>query len=121
MLLHEVVRAHPCALTSSSHVPTVGHPLGLFGATRPPRAQLHGQPSFLTVIPDNIPRELVENPAWYPAIIKPRAGKPGKWDKIPGDPATGGPATWSDPTTRSPFDQAYMAYQSDPRFGGLIY
>ena len=76
--------------------------------------------SFLSVIPDAIPRELTDAVAWYPAIIRPKAGKPGKWDKIPGDPDTGTPATWSKPATRCTFDQAYMAYESG-RFGGIGY
>ena len=79
------------------------------------------RPALLPVVPDAIPRELVEDPSWYPAIIRPKAGKPGKWDKIPGDPETGKPATWSDPATRLPFARAFLAYQMDPRFGGIGY
>src|SRR5437868_5202423 len=77
-------------------------------------------PRWLTVEPATIPRELVEARAWYPAIIRPKRGKVGQWDKIPGDPATGEPARWSDPATRCTFDRAYMAYQSG-RFGGVGY
>jgi hypothetical protein len=51
-------------------------------------------PALLPVEPSNIPRELVQLKAWYPAIIRPKAnGKPGL-DKIPGDPATGRAALW---------------------------
>jgi putative DNA primase/helicase len=78
-------------------------------------------PTWLPVEPANIPHELVEAKAWYPAIIKPKAGKPGRWDKIPGDPKTGTPATWSDPATRCTFDRAFMAYQQDDRFAGIGY
>ena len=46
-------------------------------------------PRWLPVVPDAIPRELVDDPAWYPAAIRPKAGKPGVWDKIPSDPTTG--------------------------------
>jgi len=77
-------------------------------------------PKWLPVEPGNIPRELVDDVAWYPAIIKPKLGKVGRWDKIPGDPATGTPATWSDPATRCTFSDAYMAYQSG-RFPGIGY
>jgi hypothetical protein len=78
-------------------------------------------PRWLPVKPASIPRELVEAVAWYPAIIRPKVGKPGRWDKIPGDPATGQPATWSDPATRLTFDAAFMAYQRDERFDGIGY
>ena len=76
-------------------------------------------PTWLTVEPANIPRELVEAKAWYPALVTPRVGKPGKWNKIPADPTTGKKAEWSDPTTRLTFGAAYMAYQQDPRFDGV--
>ena len=77
--------------------------------------------AFLSVIPDAIPRELVDDRAWYPALVTPKPGKPGTWDKAPGNPATGKTATWSDPATRLTFGDAYMAYQSDPRFTGIGY
>ena len=76
--------------------------------------------TFLPVIPDAIPRELTDAVAWYPAIIRPKAGKVGRWDKIPGNPETGDPATWSDPATRCTFGTAFMAYESG-RFGGIGY
>jgi primase-polymerase (primpol)-like protein len=75
-------------------------------------------PALLPVEPSAIPRELVQLKAWYPAIIRPkRDGKPGL-DKIPGDPITGRPALWKDPSTRCSFSDAYMAYQSG-RFLGI--
>jgi primase-polymerase (primpol)-like protein/ribosomal protein L37AE/L43A len=75
---------------------------------------------WLPVIPDAIPRQLTDGRAWYPAIIRPKKNKPGKWDKIPGDPSTGQPATWSDPETRCTFGDAFMAYEAG-RFGGIGY
>jgi primase-polymerase (primpol)-like protein len=78
-------------------------------------------PDWLPVIVENIPADLVGDPSWYPALIKPKIGKPGKWDKIPGDPETAAAATWSDPATRCTFDVAYMAYQRDSRFTGIGY
>jgi putative DNA primase/helicase len=73
---------------------------------------------LLSVEPSAIPAELVRLKTWYPAIIRPkRNGKPG-FDKIPGDPVTGRPALWRDPSTRCTFDTAYMAYQSG-RFLGI--
>jgi primase-polymerase (primpol)-like protein len=77
------------------------------------------QPTWLSVIPENLPRELTDLRAWYPALIRPKLGKPGVWDKIPADPETAVPAKWSDPTTRCSFSDAYMAYQRDPRFHGV--
>src|SRR4051794_31214369 len=75
-------------------------------------------PDLLPVEPSNIPAELVRLTAWYPAIIRPkRDGKPGL-DKIPGDPVTGRPALWRDPSTRCTFDAAFMAYESG-RFLGI--
>jgi len=75
-------------------------------------------PALLPVEPSNIPRELVQLRAWYPAIIRPkRDGKPGL-DKIPGDPLTGRPALWKDPSTRCTFSDAFMAYESG-RFLGI--
>ena len=75
-------------------------------------------PALLPVEPSAIPIELVRLKAWYPAIIRPkRDGKPGL-DKIPGDPVTGRPALWKDPSTRCTFDVAYMAYESG-RFLGI--
>ena len=79
------------------------------------------RPTWLPIDPAGLPRPLVDDPSWYPALIKPKAGKPGKWDKIPGDPATGKPASWSDPATRLPFGAAFMAYQSSPAFAGVGY
>ncbi|HZO25301.1 MAG TPA: hypothetical protein VFH48_04830 [Chloroflexota bacterium] len=74
--------------------------------------------TLLPVEPSNIPDELVRLKAWYPAIIRPkRKGKPGL-DKIPGDPVTGRPALWRDPSTRCTFDVAFMAYESG-RFLGI--
>jgi putative DNA primase/helicase len=79
------------------------------------------RPQWLSVEPANIPVDLTVDPSWYPALIKPKAGKPGVWDKIPADPETAAPAKWSDPETRCTFDIAFMAYQRDPRFGGIGY
>jgi primase-polymerase (primpol)-like protein len=74
--------------------------------------------ALLAVEPAAIPRELTGLKAWYPAIIRPKAnGKPGL-DKIPGDPVTGRPALWRDPSTRCTFSEAYMAYESG-RFRGI--
>jgi hypothetical protein len=78
-------------------------------------------PAWLSVIPENLPRELVDDHAWYPGLITPRKNKPGKWNKKPADPETAKLAEWSDPTTRCTFDQAYMAYQRDPRFKCIGY
>lgn len=77
-------------------------------------------PTWLSVIPENIPRELTSARAWYPAIIRPKKNAPGKWDKRPGNPVDGSNALWSDPATRCSFSDAYMAYQSG-RFGGIGY
>jgi primase-polymerase (primpol)-like protein len=78
-------------------------------------------PIWLPVEPANIPTDLTRDPSWYPAIIRPKVGKPGVWDKIPANPETTAPAKWSDPSTRCTFDQAFMAYQRDPRFAGIGY
>ena len=78
-------------------------------------------PQWLSVIIENVPRELADDPSWYPALIRPRRGKVGKSDKIPADPITAEPATWSDPTTRCTLDAAFMAYQRDDRFNGIGY
>jgi primase-polymerase (primpol)-like protein len=78
-------------------------------------------PVWLTVIVENIPRDLAEDVAWYPALIRPRKNRVGKWDKIPADPSTAEPAKWSDPSTRCTLDVAYMAYQRDERFDGIGY
>ena len=77
-------------------------------------------PQWLPIIPDAIPRELTDTLAWYPAIIRPKATTVGHWDKIPGDPQTGQPAKWADPSTRCTFGEAFMAYESD-RFAGVGY
>jgi hypothetical protein len=77
-------------------------------------------PTWLPCDPAGIPRELTDAEAWYPALIRPKADKPGKYDKIPGDPATGTPARWSDKATRCTFGAAFMAYQSG-RFPGVGY
>jgi hypothetical protein len=93
-------------------------------AQSPPetRASEHStSPAWLFVVPENIPRELVDARAWYPALIRPKVGKVGQWDKIPGDPTTGQPSKWSEPSTRCTFSDAYMAYQRDERFGGIGY
>jgi primase-polymerase (primpol)-like protein len=76
-------------------------------------------PTWLPVVVENIPADLTSLKAWYPALIRPKRNKPGVWDKIPADPETAAPATWSNPETRCTFDDAYMAYQRDPRFHGL--
>lgn len=78
-------------------------------------------PRWLPVAPAAIPSVLTDEPSWYPAIIRAKARTVGKWDKIPGNPITGEPAKWSDPTTRCSFDVAFMAYQRDPRFAGIGY
>jgi primase-polymerase (primpol)-like protein len=88
----------------------------------PPFRARTAPPVWLPVVPDAIPRELTDAVAWYPAIIRPKAGKVGTWDKIPGDPKTGKPAKWSDPTTRCTFSTAFMAYESHPEwFSGIGY
>ncbi|MGE3913089.1 MAG: hypothetical protein AB7K36_27265 [Chloroflexota bacterium] len=82
------------------------------------QAAVSATTTLLPVEPSNIPAELVRLKAWYPAIIRPkRSGKPGL-DKIPGDPVTGRPALWKDPTTRCTFSSAFMAYESG-RFHGI--
>jgi primase-polymerase (primpol)-like protein len=87
-------------------------------ARRPALRVDTGAPVLLPVEPSAIPAELVRLKAWYPAIIRPKAnGKPGL-DKIPGDPVTGRPALWRDPSTRCTFSTAYMAYESG-RFLGI--
>jgi hypothetical protein len=74
---------------------------------------LTGAPSrWLPVIPDAIPRELTDTTSWYLAVITPKAGKVGVWDKVPSDPATARRATWSDPSTRCTFGEAFMAYEA---------
>jgi len=79
-------------------------------------------PQWLPVIPDAIPRELTDTVAWYPAIIRAKLDKIGKWDKRPGDPKTGTNATWSDPKTRVTFGEAFTAYESHPEwFDGIGY
>jgi primase-polymerase (primpol)-like protein len=80
-------------------------------------------PTWLPIVPDAIPRKLTDAQAWYPAIIKPKKNKPGKWDKIPGAVDEDGKvtaATWSDPETRWKFGVAFMAYESG-QFGGIGY
>jgi putative DNA primase/helicase len=79
----------------------------------------HLPPSWLPVEPANIPVDLTALTAWYPALIRPKKNKIGQWDKIPADPTTAEPAKWSNPATRCTFDDAYMAYQRDPRFAGI--
>jgi putative DNA primase/helicase len=76
-------------------------------------------PTWLPVIVENFPTDLTSLRAWYPALIRPKRGKVGQWDKIPADPETAAPAKWSDPSTRCTFSDAYMAYQRDPRFHGI--
>jgi hypothetical protein len=71
-------------------------------------------PRWLPVVADAIPRELRDITAWYPAIIRPTAGKVGKWDKRPGNPETGTNTKWSDPTTRCTFRDTFTAYESQP-------
>ena len=78
-------------------------------------------PNWLPVMIENIPRDLADDVAWYPALIRPKRGKVGKWDKIPADPSTAEPATWSDPSTRCTLDVAFMAYQRDDCFAGIGY
>jgi primase-polymerase (primpol)-like protein len=87
-------------------------------ASAPTRA---AQPSWLPVLVENIPPDLAADVAWYPALIRPKRNKPGAWDKIPADPETAEPAVWSDTSTRCTLDIAFMAYQRDPRFGGIGY
>jgi primase-polymerase (primpol)-like protein len=77
-------------------------------------------PRWLPVVPDAIPHELTDATSWYPAIIRPKAGKVGVWDKIPGDPSSSKPAAWSNPATRCTFGEAFMAYESG-RFQGVGY
>ena len=77
--------------------------------------------AWLAVDPSSIPPDLTNDPSWYPAVIRPKVGKVGQWDKIPADPTTAQPAPWSDPATRCSFDVAFMAYQRDARFGGIGY
>jgi primase-polymerase (primpol)-like protein len=90
--------------------------------TPAPPVPVVSRPTWLPVIPDMIPRELTDTVAWYPAIIRPKATKVGRWDKIPGNPTTGKPAKWSDPSTRCTFGEAYTAYEQRPEwFGGLGY
>lgn len=78
-------------------------------------------PEWLPVIVENIPPDLATDPSWYPALIRPKRGKPGVWDKIPADPVTAEPAEWSKPETRCTLSDAYMAYQRDDRFAGIGY
>ena len=68
-----------------------GNGPGVQTPTRPdrPRDGLISAPTWLSVVPDAIPRELTDATSWYPAIIRAKAGKVGVWDKIPGDPKTG--------------------------------
>ena len=77
-------------------------------------------PRWLPVVPDAIPRKLADTVrGTRPSSARSRR-KVGKWDKIPGDPQHGQPATWSDPATRCTFGDAFMAYESG-RFGGIGY
>jgi len=78
-----------------------------------------GGPAWLPVILENIPKRLADDPAWFPQLIRPKRGKVGKWDKIPADPTTAEPATWSDPSKHCTLNDAYMAYQRDRRFDGI--
>ena len=77
--------------------------------------------TWLPVIIENLPADLTEDASWYPGLITPRVGKPGKWNKQPADPTTAQLAEWSDPSTRCTFSDAYMAYQRDPRFKCIGY
>ena len=41
-------------------------------------------PTWLSVEPENIPRDLTADASWYAGLVTPRAGRPGKWNKQPG-------------------------------------
>lgn len=95
------------------------HGPGVDTPARPERAA--SGPRWLSFIADTIPHDLTNTAAWYPAVIRPKATV-GKWEKRPGDPKTGATATWSNPTTRCTFGQAFTAYELHPEwFDGIGY
>jgi primase-polymerase (primpol)-like protein len=79
-------------------------------------------PTWLSVEPSNIPRDLTDTPAWVVWRAEAVAGKVGKWTKIPyraTDPSR--KASSTDQSTWSSFANAYGAYQRDPSLHGIGY
>jgi putative DNA primase/helicase len=79
-------------------------------------------PIWLSVIPENIPRDLTDTAAWVVWRAEAIAGKVGKWTKIPyraSDPRR--KASSTDPATWSTFADVHGAYQSDPSLHGIGY
>ena len=68
----------------------------------------------MVVVGEDIPRELQARPQWVAARITPDPDRPGKTDKRPIDPRTGGPASTTNPDTWGSFDQALAAAERLP-------
>jgi primase-polymerase (primpol)-like protein len=87
------------------------------------RAPTNGlTPTWLTVDPASIPRDLTDTPAWVVWRGEPAPNRPGKWAKVPyraTDPSL--KASTTDPETWSTFSDAFMAYSSDPSIHGVGY
>lgn len=77
------------------------------------------KPDVLAVDPEGIAHRLLSEPRWvlWRLVWKANKHGAGKWDKVPFQPA-GQPAKSNDPTTWSPFEVAFDAYQTG-RFSGL--
>jgi putative DNA primase/helicase len=83
---------------------------------------LSAPPTWLSVIPENIPRDLTDTAAWVVWRSEIVPNRPGKWTKVPyraADPSR--KASSTDPTTWSKFSDAFMIYQSDPSIHGVGY
>ena len=79
-------------------------------------------PTWLSVEPANIPRDLIGTAAWVVWRAEAVAGKVGKWTKVPyraADPSR--KASTTDPATWATFAEAHGAYQSDPSLHGIGY
>ena len=74
----------------------------------------------MAVVGEQIPKELLARQQWVAARITPDPDPPGKSDKRPIDPHTGGPASTTNPDTWGSFDEALAAAERLPAGTGAV-
>ncbi len=74
----------------------------------------------MAVVGEDIPRELKRRRQWVAARITPDPDRPGKSNKRPIDPHTGGAASTTDETTWGAFDEAVAAAERLPAGTGAV-
>ncbi len=80
------------------------------------RADLVAPPAAVALDPTPIPAALRERPQW---VVWKYILREGKWTKVPFNARTGEPASATDPSTWSTFDEAVAACRSDDGYAGI--